>query len=356
MDIFWVPSPYTVYTSASDRWGICGSNTSNNGDTVGTQPIIVYNNGDVIAPLFNSINSASDGNNYYGLQDINNPYTSTINFPSDPGNLWHTITFDPVSLPGGGTYPIKVAFDYYTIGFDGNDYIGWEVIWDNDTIWNGINYSSNSNTGSCTTEEFTAPSGATHVRLRVAAKQNGGTDFGAFDNFRVFLDIGDLTPPTITSINAIDPNTLTITTSEEVTNASNILNYSGINVNSATVNLGGDTITLNLSSPLVNGQYTDVYVSGLTDVASNIMTNDTLSVIFNNTDASAGLTFTEIMYNDPGTYNNLAYIEIYNNSLNTISLGGLRIDNAISYVFPEFDLQAGDYAILAKEAYRRFSL
>ena len=37
------------------------------------------------------------------------------------------------------------------------------------------------------------------MRLRVAAKQNGGTDFGAFDNFRVFLDVGDLTPPSITS-------------------------------------------------------------------------------------------------------------------------------------------------------------
>ena len=48
------PNPYTVYTSASDRWGICGNNTST-GDTVGTQPIIVFNNGDVIAPFFSNI-------------------------------------------------------------------------------------------------------------------------------------------------------------------------------------------------------------------------------------------------------------------------------------------------------------
>ena len=45
------PDPYTVYTSASDRWGICGTTPSSNGDTVGSQPIIVFNNGDVVAPF-----------------------------------------------------------------------------------------------------------------------------------------------------------------------------------------------------------------------------------------------------------------------------------------------------------------
>ena len=202
------PNPYTVYTSASDRWGICGNNTSNNGDTVGSQPIIVFNNGDVVAQSFGSISSASEGVHYYGMQDIANPYTSTVTSWPDPGNLWHTITFDPVSLPGGGTFPIKVAFDYYTIGFDGSDYIGWEVMWDNDTVWNGLTTTSSSSTQSWTTVEFFAPAGATHVRLRVAAKQNGGTDFGAFDNFRVFLDVGDLTPPTVTGVDVVNDSTL----------------------------------------------------------------------------------------------------------------------------------------------------
>ena len=207
------PVPYTVYSSASDRWGICGGSLSNNGDTIASQPIIIYNNGDVVAPFFSSISSASDGSHYYGLQDINNPYTSTLSggWPADPGDLWHTLTFDAVALPGGGGFPIKVAFDYYTIGFDGTDYIGWEIIWDNDTVWNGLTTNNYSSSNSWTTVEFTAPAGATHVRLRVAAKQNGGTDFGAFDNFRVFLDIGDLTPPTVTGVNVINDSTLLLT-------------------------------------------------------------------------------------------------------------------------------------------------
>ena len=51
-----------------------------------------------------------------------------------------------------------------------------------------------------------------------------------------------------------------------------------------------------------------MYVSsGVTDVASNVMVNDTLSVVFNNADLSSGLTITELMYNDPGNFDNLAF-------------------------------------------------
>ena len=307
----------------------------------------------MVAPLFTSISSASEGDHYYGVQDINNPYTSTLtgSWPADPGSLWHTLTFDPVTLPGGGTFPIKLAFDYYTIGFESSDYIGWEVIWNNGTTWNGLTTVGSSNTNVWTTEEFTAPAGATHVRLRVAAKQNGGTDFGAFDNLRVFLDIGDLTPPSVTGVSVVNDSTLLVTTSETVTNGSDINNYAGVSVSTASVNATGDSITLNLSSPLVVGQYTDVYISGLADIATNIMVNDVFTVVFNNTDLLSGLTITELMYNDPGNYDNLAFIEFYNNSLDTIALGGLRIDDAISFVFPEFNLLAGEYAILAKAAF-----
>jgi len=342
------PNPYTVYSPPTDIWGICGNTYVS---TTSTPQI--YNHGDVVAPFFGNISSASEGTHYYGMQDINNPYTSTLSgtWPADPGTNWHTLTFDPVTLPGGGTFPIKVAFDYYTDGFDGTDYIGWEIAWDNDTVWSGLTTTNYSNTDAWTTEEFTAPAGVTHVRLRVAAKQNGGTDFGAFDNFRVFLDVGDLTPPTVTSLDAANDSTLVLTISESVTNGSDVSNYSGVAVSSASVNANGDTIILSLSTPLVIGQYTDVYVTGLVDSATNVMTNDTLIVVFNNTDLSSGLTITELMYNDPGNYDNLDYIELYNNSVNTIALGGLRIDDAISFVFPEYDLLAGEYAILAKDAF-----
>ena len=198
------------------------------------------------------------------MQDLENPYTNTLagSWPANPGNLWHTLTFDPVALPGSGNFPIKLAFDYYTNGAWYNDYIGWEVIWDNGTTWNSLTTVGSSSTNAWTTEEFTAPIGATHVRLRVAAKQNGGTDFGAFDNMRVFLDVGDLTPPSVTGVSVMNDSTLLVTTSEAVTNGADINNYAGVSVSTANVNASGDSITLNLSSSLVVGQYTDVYISG----------------------------------------------------------------------------------------------
>ena len=116
-------------------------------------------------------------------------------------------------------------------------------------------------------------------------------------------------------------------------------------------NATGDTVNLTLSNPLVVGQYTDIYITSLEDVATNVMVNDTLSVIFNNADISSGLTITELMYNDPGPYDNLDYIELYNNSNNNIALGGLSINDAITFVFPEYDLAPGQYAILAKDAW-----
>ena len=85
-------------------------------------------------------------------------------------------------------------------------------------------------------------------------------DFGAFDNCRVFLDVGYLTPPTVTGVSVINDSTLLVTTSEVITNGSNIANYTGVAVSAASVNTSGDSITLTLSSPLVVGQYTDVFV------------------------------------------------------------------------------------------------
>ncbi len=98
------PNPYTVYSPPTDVWGICGNSYVS---TPGTP--YVYNHGDVVAPFFGNISSASEGTHYYGMQDINNPYTSTLagTWPADPGNNWHTLTFDPVTLPGGETFPIK---------------------------------------------------------------------------------------------------------------------------------------------------------------------------------------------------------------------------------------------------------
>ena len=68
-----LPNPYTVYNPPTDIWGICGtsySSTSSNPQ--------VYGYADVVAPFLAGITTASDGNHYWGVQDITNPYSDTV--------------------------------------------------------------------------------------------------------------------------------------------------------------------------------------------------------------------------------------------------------------------------------------
>mgnify|MGYP005839047619 CR=1 FL=1 len=63
------------------------------------------------------------------------------------------------------------------------------------------------------------------------------------------------------------------------------------------------------------------------------------------------LVITEIMYNPPesGT-DSLEYIEIYNNSDDEVNLLGYAFTAGIEFVFPEIDLENGDYILVAVNA------
>ena len=264
-----MPNPYTVYNPPTDIWGICGtsySSTSSNPQ--------VYGYADVVAPFLAGITTASDGNHYWGVQDITNPYSDTVwtngsirdsatlanlnvqNIPSFPvfgGAFWHTIDFAPVPLPIGGPFDVKLAFDYYVNGFDSGDNLGYQIAYDDSSNWGAMNvlFAGTSGGGASTsgweTFEITLDSTASFVRLRVGAIQNGGNDFGSFDNFRVFLDVGDLTPPSVVDLWAPNSNTLMCAMSEPVLNATPS-SFSGVSVNTVTTNSTNDTLTLNLFS------------------------------------------------------------------------------------------------------------
>ena len=77
--------------------------------------IIVFNNGDCIAPLHKYIRHQKAP---IMVCRINNHYLSWNLV--DPGDLWNLAVCQEEGPSN------KVAFDYYTIGFDGTDYIGWE--------------------------------------------------------------------------------------------------------------------------------------------------------------------------------------------------------------------------------------
>lgn len=158
-------------TSANDTWNFTANPATYNteGDSVVAGSDDVWA---VIREFSGNIDSASNGTHFWGIQDINNS--------NGGGAFYHTLTFDPINIANETGLTIK--FDYYSVGFDGTDEIEYEVAFDNDTTWSPIGTALNKNTQAWTTVEIAVPDSANHVRLRLQADQNGGSDYAAFDN------------------------------------------------------------------------------------------------------------------------------------------------------------------------------
>jgi plastocyanin len=151
---------------------------------------------DTVSSL-SSINPSS-GANFWGMQDLDNG--------NGGGSFGHTMDFDPVSLTGLAN--VKVKFDYYTIGYESSDSLAYVVEFDNGMTWGALT-ELNKNSLAWVTEEITVPMGSTHARLRIYAKQNGGSDFAAIDNVRIdttTAQVGGTPLYNIAQINTSDAN------------------------------------------------------------------------------------------------------------------------------------------------------
>lgn len=121
-----------------------------------------------------SITSAATGTNFWGARDLENSGSG--------GAFAHTLDFDAVDLSSYNKPTL--SFKYYTDAFDGSDSLGYYVEFDNGNTW--TNYTAlNKSTGAWTTVNVTIPNNSTHVRIRFAVRQNGGSDYAAFDDIVV---------------------------------------------------------------------------------------------------------------------------------------------------------------------------
>jgi hypothetical protein len=122
-----------------------------------------------------SIATAATGSNFWGARDLENPGSG--------GTAEHTLDFDPVNL-SNYNMPI-LSFKYHTDGYDGSDSLGYYIEYDNGNTW--TNYTPlNKSTNVWTTETITIPNNSSHVRIRFAFTQNGGSDYAAFDDIVVY--------------------------------------------------------------------------------------------------------------------------------------------------------------------------
>ncbi|MTE26531.1 T9SS type A sorting domain-containing protein [Winogradskyella ouciana] len=129
----------------------------------------------VVDNTFNSFGTIpSDGINFFGIQDL-----ESTNGTSGFGSI------DFKTLYVAGLSNVVVRFDYEVDGFDSDDDMKYELFEDNISQGEVVFVDGFSNLNADGTIEINVTPGTTSIRLVVSVRQNGGSDYGALDNFRV---------------------------------------------------------------------------------------------------------------------------------------------------------------------------
>ncbi|TGE28397.1 choice-of-anchor I family protein [Hymenobacter metallicola] len=127
----------------------------------------------------------------WGMQDLQNPATNDE-------ATWHFLDFAPVPLQSGAAAATAVSFKYFTNGFDNPDSLAYVVQYTNGTAWPAPKtyVPLSKDTRAFQTVTVPIPAGSTHVRLRLAAKQNGNDDWAAWDE----VELSRSTVPVVPTI------------------------------------------------------------------------------------------------------------------------------------------------------------
>ncbi|MBC8083508.1 MAG: choice-of-anchor I family protein, partial [Hymenobacter sp.] len=120
------------------------------------------------------------GAQLWGMRDLQNPTTNDV-------LIWHFLDFEPIAIQSGATAATTVSFQYFTNAFDGPDSLAYVVVFDNGTTWPATKTYTQlgKDTRAYQTITVPIPAGSTAGRLRLAAKQNGGDDWAAWDEVQV---------------------------------------------------------------------------------------------------------------------------------------------------------------------------
>jgi len=133
------------------------------------------------------IDGAYKGVSYMAGRDLDNPYSESVSGTSSPE---HILTFQTIAVNGA---PSELSFRINYVFLDKNDYIYYEVMYDNGSSWNSpdvqTNVFSTSQNGTFSTNDWmefnhTIPSGKSHVRFRIVFYQNGNGYIG-LDNVQL---------------------------------------------------------------------------------------------------------------------------------------------------------------------------
>lgn len=180
----------TFYLGAQNAIQDFDNNGKSNWDYTTNIPFYSLNNGTDIWEKRGEntrITSAYSGTTFLAGRDLDNPHTENLTGQVSPE---HILYFDPVYIGG---FEADISFRAHYVGIDKNDYIYYQVAYNNGSGWTSYDYmedvfktTQNGNFNSIGWEEFkhTVPTGYNFVRMRLVVYQNGNAYLG-FDDFQV---------------------------------------------------------------------------------------------------------------------------------------------------------------------------
>ena len=159
--------------------------------------------------------------------------------------------------------------------------------------------------------------------------------------------------PTVLNAYAVSLTSVKVIFSDAMnTTAESVANYTGLgSITTAVRSVTYDTVTLTLTTPLLNGVLYTLTIANVQNLANNAMAApQNFNILFNS--SVDNIVITEIMYNDPSvTADSLEFIELYNNGATAANIGGYSFSQGVVCEFPASTIiNPSSYLVIAKDA------
>lgn len=216
-------------------------------------------------------------------------------------------------------------------------------------------YTGGSNFVAVATGTDNTHTSSTHFGFRSAYTVTNVQNFFYDDISLTTQQAPDETAPTLIEVEVVSSTQIELSFSETITaaTATNIENFAinGSHPMTSAISENGQTVTIELDEPLLNGHNFVLQVSGITDAAENIISSAEQSILYFDPVISQkhDLAITEF-YPDPNPSVGLPlaeFVEIYNRSNHPFDLAGWKLtDGASTGTLTTRILLPGDYLIL----------
>ena len=163
------------FFAAQVSYGQLPLNDDFEGSTLATLNPATYNvSSDVwaiVSTVGGTLTAPQNGNSFWGIQDLNNP--------NGGGGFEHTLTYDELCIAGYTN--VQVSFYYFTDGFESSDDLRYTIIID------GVATTTDllDDTDTWTQVMVNVPDGSINLQLILSGEQDGGSDYGGFDNVSI---------------------------------------------------------------------------------------------------------------------------------------------------------------------------